>query len=106
MKNVILVASLLLTQSAVSFSRISSAEIKQTDAINIEMNGDLLIATSNDPNDLLRKIQVFNESMQLVAQKKCTGMECSLNLSSLPSGIYIAVAYSQYNQYSENIYLD
>ncbi len=74
------------------------------EAIEIDMNGDLLIATSNDPNDPMKSIKIHNMSGQVVSQQICPqSAQCTHNLSNLPAGPYVAVAKSKYAQYSESI---
>lgn len=74
--------------------------------INIDMNNDILVASTDSP-DSMRQLKVFNGGGQQVAYKKCSGgLECSLDLHSLPSGIYVAVAMTLQGQHSESIYVE
>lgn len=103
MKHGFLLAVLFLCTSLATISKTPL----QIEGINIDMNEDILYASTDGPNDSMRQIKVFNGGGQQVAYKKCSGgPECSLDLHNLPSGIYVATAWSLQGQLSESIYVN
>ncbi len=104
MKNLIVMVCLMVAPFAATFSKMPYA-VFAINTIDIVMNADLLIATSNNPNDPLVKVEVFNGAGQKVAQGGCSSTKCTLNLSSLPTGNYLAKATSLMGFYTEPIYV-
>jgi hypothetical protein len=106
MKNLVLLAC-LMAPVAITFSKMSNAKlsVKHIEAINIEMSGDLLTAKSTDPNDPLTLLRVHNRANQIVAQTNCSGTKCTLDLSSLATGWYVAKAYSVQTTASQAIFV-
>ena len=98
-----MMASVTMTFSGMSNSTIAS--VKHIEAINIDMSGELLIATSTVPSDPLTLLRVHNRANQIVAQTNCSGTKCSLNLSFLPTGSYVAKAYTVSTSASEVIFV-
>ncbi len=94
----------LIAQPFVSFSGMPAIK-KSIEAIDIEMEGEILIAESDNPNDPLKRLLVYNMSLQLVAETYCSGQQCTLDLSPLPGGYYTAVAITKFNKLSEQILL-
>lgn len=85
----------------------SPAEVRRIAAISTELEGDIYAASSDDSNDRLTSIKIYDESNTLRAEKSCgLSMNCSINLSSLPSGTYRAKVYSEHDLFEENIYLN
>ncbi len=75
--------------------------------ISTDLQGDLFIASSDNPNDLLVSIKVYDSARVLKAETSCgLSMNCQINLSSLPSGTYLAKVFSQNDAVAEYIYLD
>lgn len=108
MKNLIVTASFLLVPFAMTFSKIfpdAPAALKHIEAIDIVMLGDLLVAKSTDPNDPLTLMRVHNRANQIVAQTGCSGAKCTLDLSHLATGWYVAKVYSVYTSKSQSIYV-
>lgn len=100
MKHLFVFSCLFLMTSVATISKTPL----HVEAIEIDMNGDLLIASSDDANDPMKLIRVYTLSGQLVTSKTCLqSATCTHNLSNLVSGPYLAVANSKYAQYSENI---
>ena len=103
MKNMIAIACFTIAPFAMTFSSMSptaSTSIKDIEAITIQMQGDILIANSDNPEDPLTTLQVVSRVYGLVAQTDCSGQQCTLDLSSLSPGIYLAKAWtvSSYKQ--------
>ncbi|GEM_PF-1070290 len=102
MKHLFFFSCLFLLTSVATISKTPL----HVEAIEIDMNGDLLIATSDNQNDPMKTIRVYNLSGQQVAYKSCLASStCTHDLSNLPSGTYLAVGNSKYAQYSESILL-
>lgn len=101
MKSLFIFSALFLLTSVATISKTPL----HTDAeITIDMNGELLIAHSDDPDDPMKLIRVYSLSGQLVTSKTCLqSSTCTHNLGSLASGPYLAVANSKKLQHSENI---
>jgi len=96
--------TIVLFLCALAFHAMPGSPVSNADALTIDMEGDILLAQSDDENDLLTKIEVFNESWQKVAERSCPlSLSCSLNLSHLSAGTYIAKVYSQYDMLQQNI---
>jgi len=109
MKKVIVSVCLMLGALIVPFSNVSynaHAAVKSIEAISIEMSDDILIAKSDNPNDPLTLLQVYNRANQLLMQTACGGTKCDMNLSSLPAGTYIAKAYTVSTHASKIIYVN
>ncbi|GIV34757.1 MAG: hypothetical protein KatS3mg031_2292 [Chitinophagales bacterium] len=107
MKSIVLLLCALLAVPAATFSGTSaaSAEKKSIEVLDIVMEGDILYAYSDNPNDPLKQLIVYNLQLAKVADTYCSGQQCSLDLSFLQRGYYIAVAVSKHNKYSEEIYV-
>ncbi|MDZ4846388.1 MAG: hypothetical protein SH857_12650 [Chitinophagales bacterium] len=100
MKHLFFFSCLFLLTSVATISKTPL----HVEAINIDMNGELLIANSNNPDDPMKTIRVYTLSGQLVTSKTCLqSSTCTHNLSNLAAGPYLAVANSKFLQYSESI---
>lgn len=99
----LVILCLFLTPAITTFSKMPNGIVKHIESLNITMVGDLLIATSNNPNDPLVKVEVFNGAGQKVAQTGCSGTKCTLDLSSLAPGTYLAKATSLTGFLNQNI---
>jgi len=97
MKRILAIACFALVPFAMTYSNMSNDAVtsaKEIQAINIAMNGDLLVATSNNDNDPLTLLRVLSKSQGIVAQTDCSGTQCTLNLSNLAPGSYFARAWT------------
>ena len=100
MKHLFVISCLFLLTSVATISKTPL----HVEAIEIDMNNDLLIASTDNPDDPMKAIKVYTLSGQLVASKICLqSSTCTHDLSNLAAGPYLAVANSKYLQYSESI---
>ncbi len=96
MKKILVITCLALIPFAMMYSHIPPevTSVKEIQGINIDMEGVLLIATSDNPNDPLTLLRVFSKSRGIVAQTDCSGTQCTLNLSNVPPGLYYVRAWT------------
>lgn len=64
--------------------------------LDYEMMGELFSAITDDSNDKLVSIKVYDSGNVLRAEKSCNlSMVCTINLAPLPSGNYNVKVFSQ-----------
>src|SRR5688572_3098676 len=106
MKYTLIAFCLFFVQVSLSPSQaVNTVAKKEIQAIEIEMQGDILVAISDNATDPLTKLEVYTIAGLKVADNTCSTVKCTLNLSSLPRGTYLAVATSKRTQYSESIFV-
>lgn len=96
MKKMIVIACFTMMPFAMMYSSMAAGatSVKEIQGITIDMEGVLLIATSDNPNDPLTLLRVFSKSRGIVAQTDCSGTQCTLNLSNVPPGLYFVRAWT------------
>lgn len=99
----------ILFFTCLSFALFSFSNAGSPEPLTIatELMGDLYTATSDDSNDRLVSIKVYDSGNVLRKEKSCgLTLQCTINLSSLPNGAYTAKVYSQNNVFAEGIDLN
>ncbi|HXH19574.1 MAG TPA: hypothetical protein VNJ07_10880 [Chitinophagales bacterium] len=106
MKNLTVIACLMFGAYILAFPNLpNSVSTKHIEGLDIQMQGEVLIASSDNPNDPLVKVEVFNGAGQKVAQGGCSSTKCTLDLSNLPTGNYLGKATSLRAVHTEPIYV-
>ena len=63
--------------------------------VNITIEGWVLLATGDDASGSIQQIQIYDVSTgQIVRSQGCEGYSCSVSLSGLRTGTYLAVVIS------------
>lgn len=99
----------ILFFSCLSFALFSFSDAGSPEPLTIstELMGDFFTATSDNSNDRLVSIKVYDTSQVLRVEKSCgLTLVCTINLSSLPSGNYTAKVFSQYDNIAQSITLN
>jgi hypothetical protein len=71
--------------------------------VDVTLQGYALQASSDAETGTLTKIEVYNKDTQeLVLTHNCSGYSCSVDISGLAAGTYIAKVYTTLTTYSES----
>ncbi|MDB5285018.1 MAG: hypothetical protein JWO06_4093 [Bacteroidota bacterium] len=92
--------SLLLPSIAAKSNTINakSKTIGFSRIINVAVEGYVLFSNSDSKSGSIYRVEIYNESMQLVLVQNCSGYKVAVDLSSLPSGNYEAAVYAAHDQ--------
>ncbi|MCW5908890.1 MAG: hypothetical protein KIS94_13585 [Chitinophagales bacterium] len=61
-----------------------------TRIVDCQIEGHILIASSQQEDGVIIKVQIFNSSNELQFEESCSGYVCYVDLSGLHSGVYTA----------------
>lgn len=71
--------------------------------VDVNISGWVLYATSQTEDGTISKIEIYrNSDMALMlTQNSCSGYACSIDISSLAAGGYVAKVYCTYTTYNK-----